>query len=94
LASTLASSSPRLEEPQDNIQSRERSETTGSRPEELQETCRRDTLTLGLESEQRETRVVIETLEGRELGEEELVGKEGEEQRHPDTNKKISNEIP
>jgi len=38
--------------------------------------------------------VVIETLEGRELGEEELVGKEGEEQRHPDTNKKISNEIP
>jgi len=43
-ASAPTSPSPRsVEAPQDEIQSRERSEATGSRPEELQEVCRHGT---------------------------------------------------
>jgi hypothetical protein len=70
-AGTPTSPSPRsAEAPQDEIQSRERSETTGSRPEELRDACRRGTPAQGLEWEQRETRVAVESLGGRELGEE------------------------
>ena len=43
-ANALTFPSPRsVEAPQDEIQSRERSEATGSRPEELQEVCRHGT---------------------------------------------------
>jgi len=65
-----------VEAPRDEIQSRERSETTGSRPEELQGACRCGTPTQGLEWEQRETRVAVESLR-RELGEEALMEEAG-----------------
>jgi hypothetical protein len=43
-AGTPISPSPRSAKAlQDKIQSREHSETTGSRPEEVRDTCRRDT---------------------------------------------------
>ncbi|KAF8847684.1 hypothetical protein BDZ45DRAFT_754641 [Acephala macrosclerotiorum] len=60
-ASAPTSSHPRsVEAPQDEIQSRERSETPGSRPEELQDTSRYDTAQ-GLEEwGRRETEVVVE----------------------------------
>jgi hypothetical protein len=60
-AGTLTSLSPRsVETPQDETQSRERTETTGSRPEELQDTSRHSTAQ-GLEEwEQQETEVVVE----------------------------------
>jgi len=48
------------EAPQDEIQSRERSETTGSRPEELRDACRCGTPARVLEWEQGETRVAVE----------------------------------
>lgn len=77
-ASTPTSPSPRsAEAPQDEIQSRECSETTGSRPEELRDACRRCTPAQGLEWEQRETRVAVESLGGRVPGEEALVGEAG-----------------
>jgi hypothetical protein len=77
-AGTPTSPSPRsVEAPQDETQSRERSETTGSRPEELRDACRRDTSAQGLEWEQRETLVAVESLGGRELREEVLVEEEG-----------------
>ncbi|KAH6667260.1 hypothetical protein B0J14DRAFT_659238 [Halenospora varia] len=62
---------------QDEIQSQERSETTGSRPEELRDACRCGTPAQGLEWEQRETRVAIESLGWRELGEEALMEEVG-----------------
>jgi hypothetical protein len=60
-AGTPTSPSPRsIEAPQDEIQSRERSETTGTRPDELQDTSRCGTAQ-GLEEwEQKETEVVVE----------------------------------
>jgi len=60
-AGTPTSPSPRsAEASQDEIQSRERSETTGSRPEELQDACRHGTPAQGLEEwEQRESEVVF-----------------------------------
>ncbi|KAG4438643.1 hypothetical protein IFR05_005887 [Cadophora sp. M221] len=62
-ASAPTSPSPRsVEAPRDEIQSRERSETTGSRPEELRGACRCGTPAQGLEWEQRETRVAVESL--------------------------------
>jgi hypothetical protein len=48
--------------PQDEIQSREYSETTGSRPEELRDACQRGILAQGHEWEQRETSVAVESL--------------------------------
>lgn len=56
------SPSPRLvEAPQDETRSREISETTGSRSEELQDACRRGTPAQDLEKwEQQETEVVVE----------------------------------
>ena len=59
-ASAPTSPSPRsVEAPQDEIQSRERSEATGSRPEELQEVSRHGTAQ-GLEEwEHRESEVVM-----------------------------------
>ena len=60
-AGTPTSPSPRsAEASQDEIQSRERSEATGSRPEELQDACRHGTPAQGLEEwEQRESEVVF-----------------------------------
>lgn len=60
-AGTPTSPSPRsVEAPQDETQSRDRTETTGSRPEELQDTSRHGTAQ-GLEEwEQQETEVVVE----------------------------------
>jgi hypothetical protein len=53
--------SPRLvETPQDETRSRERSETTGSGSEELQDACRRGTPAQDLECEQRETQMGVE----------------------------------
>src|SRR4051794_11975032 len=49
------------------------SETTGSRPEELRDSCRCGTPAHGLEWEQRETRVVVESLGRWELGEKALM---------------------
>jgi hypothetical protein len=75
---TPTSPSPHsVEAPQDETQNPERSETTGSRPEELQDACRCGTPAQGLEWKQRETLVAVETLGGRELGEEALVGEAG-----------------
>ena len=77
--STPSSPRPRsVEAPQDEIKSRERTETTGSRPEELRDASRHGTPAQGLEEwEQRETRMVVEKLGRRELWEEELVGEAG-----------------
>jgi hypothetical protein len=60
--STPTPPSPRsVEALQDQIQSRERSETTGSRPEELRDASRRSTPAQDLEWwEQQETQVVVE----------------------------------
>jgi hypothetical protein len=64
-AGTPTSLSPcSAEAPQDKIQSRERSETTGSRPEELRDACRRGTPAQGLEWKQRESEVVVVDGEG------------------------------
>lgn len=72
-AGAPTSPSPRsVEAPRDEIQSRERSETAGSRPKGLRGACRCGTLAQGLEWEQRETRVAVESLR-RELGEEALI---------------------
>ena len=80
-SSASAPSSPRtrsVEAPQGEIMCRERTETTGSKPEELQDTSRHGTPAQGLEEwEQRETQVVVETLGRRELREGELVGEGG-----------------
>jgi hypothetical protein len=61
-AGTPTSPSPRLvEAPQDETWSREISETTGSRSEELQDACRRGTPAQDLEKwERQETEVVVE----------------------------------
>ena len=53
---TYLPKSSSAEAPQDEIQSRERNETTGSRPEELRDACRCGTPAQGLEWEQPETR--------------------------------------
>ena len=53
---------------QDETQSRERSETTGSRPEELRDACRCGAPARVLEWEQGETRVAVESLGRKELG--------------------------
>ncbi len=59
-AGTPTSPSPRsVEAPQDETQSRKHTETTGSRPEELRDACRRGT-PQGLEWEQQETEVAVE----------------------------------
>ncbi|KAH8596206.1 hypothetical protein B0O99DRAFT_594035 [Bisporella sp. PMI_857] len=63
--------------PQDEIQSPERSETTGGRPEELRDACRCGTPAQGLEWEQPETRVAVELLGRRELGGEVLMEEAG-----------------
>ncbi|KAH8598540.1 hypothetical protein B0O99DRAFT_738770 [Bisporella sp. PMI_857] len=63
--------------PEGEIQSREYSETTSGRPEKLQDVSRHGAAQDLEEWEQRETQVVVETLGGRELGEEELVGEAG-----------------
>jgi len=77
-ARTPISPSPRsAEAPQDEIQSRERSETTGSRPKELRDACRCSTPAQGFEWEQRKTRVAIESLRRRKLGEEALIEEVG-----------------
>ena len=78
-AGAPTSSSPRsVEAPPDEIQTRERSETTGSRPEVQRDTSRRGTPAQDLEWwEKRETRAVVETLGRRELGVEEVVGEAG-----------------
>jgi len=69
---TPTSPSPRsAEASQDEIQSRERSETNGSRPEELRDACQCGTPAQGLEWEQWETRG------RRELGEEALMEEAG-----------------
>jgi hypothetical protein len=62
LAGTPTSLSPRsVEAPQDEIQSQERSETTGGRQEELRDASRRGSPAQDLEWwEQRETQVVVE----------------------------------
>jgi hypothetical protein len=61
LAGAPTSPSPHsVEALQDEIQNRERSETTGGRPEELQGICRYGSLAQGLEEwEQRESEVVV-----------------------------------
>lgn len=58
-AGTLASPSLRsAKAPQDDIQTRQRSETTGGRPEELQDASRRGTPALKL-WEKQETQLVV-----------------------------------
>ncbi|PVH67637.1 hypothetical protein DL98DRAFT_639498 [Cadophora sp. DSE1049] len=74
---TYLPKSSSAEAPQDDIQSRERSETTGSRPEELRDACRCGTSAQGLEWEQRETWVAVESLGRRELGEEAVMEETG-----------------
>ena len=60
-AGTPTLPSPRsVEAPQDQIQSRERSETTGGRLDELRDASRHGTPAQDLEWEQRETRVGVE----------------------------------
>jgi hypothetical protein len=61
-SSSAGAPSPRLVEAlQDETRSREISETTGSKSEELQDACRRSTPALDVEKwEQQETEVVVE----------------------------------
>ncbi|KAH6661755.1 hypothetical protein B0J14DRAFT_663176 [Halenospora varia] len=80
---------PRSEESQDEIRSRQRSETAGSRLEEPRDGSRHATLDQDLGWEQRETRVVVEIVEEREQQEEvlavevasEAAKEEGEKER-------------
>ncbi|CZR56350.1 uncharacterized protein PAC_06238 [Phialocephala subalpina] len=78
-ASALSSPRPRsVEEPQGEIKCRERTETTGSKPEELRDASRHGTPAQSLEDwDQRETQVVVETLGRSEPREGELVAEGG-----------------
>jgi hypothetical protein len=70
-----------VEAPRDEDQSQNRSETTGSRPEEPRDASRLGTPTQGLEErEQRETQAVAEPL-GSDVQEEEPVGEAVEMQQ-------------
>jgi hypothetical protein len=72
-ASVLTSPSPHsVEAPQDEIRSREHSETTGGRPEELRDASQRGTPAQGLEEwEQRESEVGVVEGEGLAMQQQE-----------------------